>query len=116
MDKTVDKIFLISRSDRKTLQEKCIKIQEEVGELAAEILKLKGKKGTKGLSKEQIENNILEETCDIIIMGFSLMYKMRFKKERIIKAFNKKLNKAKANLAKQVVWENHIREQNAKSR
>lgn len=100
MEKILNKITQISKYDRKTPFEKCVKIQEEVGELSAEFLKLRGKKGAKGLSQKSIRINILEECCDIIIITYSLMKSAKYSNESIKKAFNRKLEKAETNLRK----------------
>lgn len=100
MNSIFKRILSISKNDTKSALEKCVKIQEEVGELSAEVLKLRGKKGAKGLNKSQIKENLLEECCDVIIITYSLMHKLKFNKERIHKAFHRKLNKAKSNSPK----------------
>jgi len=109
MDQIIKRIASLSRHDNKNALEKCIKVQEEVGELAAEILKLRGKKGSKGVKKPQLEENILEECCDVIIITYSLMKKLRYTDERIKKAFNRKLDKAELNIPKQKLWRKQIR-------
>lgn len=108
LDSTLDRIRSLSRFDRKNALEKCIKIQEEVGELSAEILKIRGKKGAKGLKKPQLEENLLEECCDVLIITYSLMHKLRFSKQRIANALNKKLDKAELNIPKQKLWKKQI--------
>ena len=109
MDKIRQRINRLSKLDNKTIQEKCIKIQEEVGELSAEILKLHGKKGSNGLNKKQIEDNILEECCDIIIVTHSLLHKMAYSRNRIKNAFNRKLDKASLNIQKQKMWKRQLK-------
>ena len=109
MDKIIERIHKLSKGDKKNTIEKCIKIQEEVGELSAEILKLRGKKGANGSSKAQIEENILEECCDIIIITHSLIKKLKYNKARVISAFHRKLDKVEANLKKQRLWKGQLK-------
>jgi NTP pyrophosphatase (non-canonical NTP hydrolase) len=109
MDQIIDRINKLSKSDNKNLLETCIKIQEEVGELSAELLKIRGKKGSNGQLRFQIEENILEECCDVLIMAFSLLNKFKFNRTKIKKAFNKKLDKAEINIKKQKIWKKQIK-------
>jgi NTP pyrophosphatase (non-canonical NTP hydrolase) len=109
MDQIIDRINRLSKIDSKNLLETCIKIQEEVGELSAELLKLRGKKGSNGQLKFQIEQNILEECCDVIIMTHSLLNKLKFNRTKIKKALNKKMDKAEINVKKQKLWKNKLK-------
>ena len=109
MDKILERIHSLSKGDTKNALEKCIKIQEEVGELSAELLKLKGKKGANGITKAQLEENILEECCDIIIVTHSLIKKLKYDKARVITAFHRKLDKVEANLKKQKLWKGQFK-------
>jgi NTP pyrophosphatase (non-canonical NTP hydrolase) len=108
MEKILNRITILSKNDKKSTFEKCVKIQEEVGELSAEFLKLRGKKGAKGLSKEEIKRNILEECCDIIIITYSLLKSAKYSNESIKKAFHRKLDKAKSNIMKQASWKKNV--------
>ena len=108
MDKIFKRISLISKSDNKNILEKCIKIQEEVGELSAELLKLRGKKGSNGIKIPQLKENILEECCDVIIITFSLINALKYNKSRINVAFHKKLDKVALNRKKQKLWKKQI--------
>lgn len=109
MDKILERIYKLSNGDRKNTIEKCIKIQEELGELSAEILKLRGKKGSNGITKDQIEENILEECCDIIIITHSLIKKLKYDKARVFTAFHRKLDKVEVNLKKQRLWKRQLK-------
>lgn len=74
------------------LTERVIKLQEEVGELSAEVLKLKGFKNSE-LSKEEIKNNILLETVDCLIMSMDILNYGKFQKKDIIEVADKQIEK-----------------------
>jgi HTH-type transcriptional regulator/antitoxin HigA len=77
-----------------TLTDKGLKLIEEVGELASEILKLTGVKHS-NLSTKEVVNNILLESCDVMIMVFSIMNQMKFTKQDIIKMTESQIEKWK---------------------
>ena len=60
-----NKIKSISKQEKKTFAEKGLKLVEEVGELSAEILKLNGRKGAKGKSRDEIRKEALFEVADV---------------------------------------------------
>lgn len=109
MDKIIERIHKLSKCDKKSAIEKCVKIQEELGELSSELLKIRGKKGANGITKAQLEENILEECCDIIIITHSLIKKLKYEKSRVIKAFHRKLDKVELNLKKQKLWKGQLK-------
>jgi hypothetical protein len=74
------------------LSERVIKLQEEVGELSAEVLKLKGFKNS-DLSKEEIKNNILLETVDCLIMTMDILNYGKFQKKDIIEVADRQIEK-----------------------
>ena len=92
------KLKKLSRHNIKNTIESCVKIQEEVGELSAELLKFRGKKGHRGLTQEQLDENILEECCDIINMTLFFMIKRKYSYKRIMKAFKRKINKIESQI------------------
>lgn len=75
-----------------TLSDKGLKLMEEVGELATEILKSKGSEHS-NLDDNQIRNNLLLESCDVMIMIFSIMYQMGFSKQEIVEMTGSQINK-----------------------
>ena len=60
-----------------------MKLSEEVGELAAEILKSTGIKHS-NLSDIEQRSQILLESCDVLIMTLSIMNQMNFTKQEIV--------------------------------
>ena len=81
----------------KTLPEQIIKAQEELGELAAAYLMSKGKKSTTK-TKQEVEDNFIEETIDCLIILFAIAGTKKYTLEQIEKVFELKLNKWKSKL------------------
>jgi NTP pyrophosphatase (non-canonical NTP hydrolase) len=57
---------------QKTVEQKVIKLTEEVGELAAEVLRLAGKKDAKGRSNFDLKTAAIDEACDVILIALSI--------------------------------------------
>jgi hypothetical protein len=79
------------------LIERVCKLQEELGELSAETLKLVGFKNS-NLTFEQIKSNILLESVDCLIMTMDILSTMGYSKEDIIKTADKQIAKWIKNL------------------
>lgn len=75
-----------------TLAEKGLKLNEEVGELSAELLKLVEYKYTTD-SREVIMEKALLESVDSLIMIFDIMIKLGFTKDQIVDMSEKQINK-----------------------
>ena len=75
-----------------TIAEKGLKLTEEVGELAAELLKITGYKHTSDTKEEDLEKSLLE-SCDVMIMIFGIMNKLGFTKQQIVEMTEKQVNK-----------------------
>ena len=71
------------------LTEKAVKLFEEGGELAAEILRLQKFKESKG---EHIPDFILEEGCDVMITTLSIMAKLGFSHAQLTDTMVRKVN------------------------
>ena len=78
--------------EKGSLVEKGLKLNEEVGELSAELLKLVEYKHTRE-SKEQIMQNALLESVDSLIMVFDIMIKLGLSKDEIVETAEKQINK-----------------------
>lgn len=104
MKSAIQKIIEINKTELKTPIEVMVKIQEECGELAAEMLKFIGKKGSNGDSKRVIRNKILEEACDIIITSTSIIQKFGFQEKDMCKMIKKKCSKWARNQKKAKEW------------
>ncbi len=75
-----------------TISEKGLKLNEEVGELSAELLKLVGYKYTTD-SHEVIMEKALLESVDSLIMIFDLMIDLGFTKEQIVDMSEQQIKK-----------------------
>lgn len=95
----VKRILRMSKKETKTLEQRFIKLNEEVGELAVAILQSKGLKGS-NKTKKQIRDNILEETCDALNVLYSIASWHKFTKAQIEKMMHKKLDKWQGQLKK----------------
>lgn len=105
MKAAVKKIISLNKKEPKTAMEVMVKIQEECGELAAEMLRYVGKKGANGDTKKVLKMKILEEASDIIITCVSVIEKFGFQEKDISKMIMKKCIKWKANQKKYKEWE-----------
>ncbi len=79
------------------LIERVCKLQEEVGELSAETLKMIGFKNS-NLSQEEIKQNILLESVDCLIMSMDILSTQGYSKDEIIKMADSQINKWVNNL------------------
>ena len=69
-----------------------MKLTEEVGELAAELLKITGYKYTKDTKEEAMQKALLEST-DTMIMIFGIMVQLGFTKQQIVEMTESQINK-----------------------
>ena len=104
MKSAIQKIIEINKTEQKTPIEVMVKIQEECGELAAEMLRYIGKKGSNGDSKKVLRRKILEEACDVIITCTSVIEKFGYKEVDMCRMIKKKCNKWKSNQKKVKEW------------
>lgn len=75
-----------------TIAEKGLKLTEEVGELAAELLKLTGYKHTNDTREEALQKSLLE-SVDTMIMIFGIMIHLGFTKQQIIEMTESQVGK-----------------------
>lgn len=75
-----------------SIVEKGLKLNEEVGELSAEILKIVSYKYTTD-TPEIIMEKALLESVDSLIMIFDIMIKLDFDKDKIVEVAEKQVNK-----------------------
>jgi NTP pyrophosphatase (non-canonical NTP hydrolase) len=75
-----------------TIAEKGLKLTEEVGELAAELLKLTGYKYTNDTKEEALQKALLE-SVDTMIMIFGIMVQLGFTKQEIVEMTESQVNK-----------------------
>jgi hypothetical protein len=79
------------------LLERVCKLQEEVGELSAETLKLIGFKNS-NLSEGEIKQNILVEAVDCLIMSMDILSTQGYSKDEIIKIADSQITKWISNI------------------
>ena len=79
------------------LIERVCKLQEEVGELSAETLKLIGFKNS-NLTEIEIRRNILLEGVDCLIMSMDILSTQGYTKDEIIKMADSQISKWVSNL------------------
>lgn len=95
-----DRIKIASKSDiKKLLVERVVKLTEEVGELAAEVL-IENGYSNKYRKPGLVEKNIRTEAVDCLIMVLDILNFVGATKEDINKLVNKKVNKWEKGIAK----------------
>jgi NTP pyrophosphatase (non-canonical NTP hydrolase) len=92
IDKIYDLVSKVSQLEQSDITKKGLKLNEEVGELSAEILKLVGYKHHNDTS-EEIRQHLLEEAADSLIIIFDILVIQGYTKEEIVKTCGNKINK-----------------------
>ncbi len=87
------KVRKVSLLETKTLAERGLKLNEEAGELAAEILRYKGLKGAKGKTKEEILYDLHLEAVDCLLMSMDILVHTGASEKRIKKIMDSQLRK-----------------------
>jgi NTP pyrophosphatase (non-canonical NTP hydrolase) len=87
----------ISRREKKSLVSRGLKLNEEAGELAAEILKLVGEKGAKGKTQKEILADLHLEAVDCMLMAMDILVHTGATEKVIAKIMKKQLNKWEKN-------------------
>ena len=67
------KVRRVSKLETKSLTARGVKLMEESGELAAEILRVEGEKSRKGKSKEQVLCDLHLEAVDCMLMAMDIL-------------------------------------------
>ena len=83
----------VSNLETKTLIERGLKLNEEAGELAAEILRLEGKKGSRGKSQKEILYDLHLEAIDCMLMAMDILVHTKAPNKRINAIINSQLKK-----------------------
>lgn len=71
--KIPNRVARVSKLEKKSLPCRGLKLCEEAGELAAEILKLCGEKGTKGKTKREVLADLHLEAVDCMLMSMDIL-------------------------------------------
>ena len=99
MPSYVERILKMSIKETKTCEQRFMKLNEEVGELAEAILQSNGLKRT-DKTDEQLRDHVLEETCDALNVLYSIASWHGFTKNEIEEMMHKKLDKWEGQLKK----------------
>lgn len=83
---------------------KAVKLMEEVGELAAAILQSQGLKGLGNKTNKQVYTNLLEESCDCIIIILKIISDNGFTYEDMLNMCDTKIEKWKLVSTKIPKW------------
>lgn len=83
----------ISRLETKTLLARGLKLNEEAGELAAEILKLEGLKGSNGKNRKEILYDLHLEAVDCMLMAMDILVHTGATEKRIASIMDSQLTK-----------------------
>lgn len=75
-----DRILEIGERDQKTLEQAALKLCEEAGEVAAEVLRSVGASGV-GYKGKASDAEIVEEVCDVIIVATAILGILRERHE-----------------------------------
>jgi NTP pyrophosphatase (non-canonical NTP hydrolase) len=98
------KMKSLNKIEKKTIIEKALKLNEETGELSAEILKLKGFKGSNGKNYNQVKNEAVLEVADIMIVLMSICVDLEISVTDILKSCDKKIKCYESKLKRQNTW------------
>ncbi len=91
IDAILEQIQRLSKQDTKTLSQKGLKLCEETGELAGVLLPYDNAAGT--LHRFVIEQQILEESVDVILCAASILATINVSHEDIESVFTNKMSK-----------------------
>jgi NTP pyrophosphatase (non-canonical NTP hydrolase) len=97
LDYIYELIQNVSSLEKFGLLERVCKLQEEVGELSAEVLKQIGFK-SHDLTLDKIRENILLESVDCLIMSLDILSQQGFSKKEIIDKANSQIEKWISNI------------------
>ena len=87
------KIRTSSKCENRKLSDRMVKLTEEVGELAAEVSKYKGLKGSKGKTKQEILDDLRLEAVDVMIMAMEMLCFTETSDDQINNIMDSQLNK-----------------------
>lgn len=90
-------VVRVSRREKKSLVERGLKLNEEAGELAAEILKYIGEKGANGKTKKEILADLHLEAVDCLLMAMDILVHTGAKEKTIAKIMDRQLSKWERN-------------------
>ena len=83
----------VSNLEKRSLLARGLKLNEEAGELSAEILKLLGEKGRKGKTKSEVLADLHLEGVDVMLMAMDVLCHTGATDKVITKIMNSQLKK-----------------------
>lgn len=92
------KVRQVSKLERRSLLARGLKLNEEAGELAAEILKYLGEKGKNGKTKEEVLDHLRLEGIDCLLMSMDILCHVGTSDKQITSIMNSQLAKWKSGL------------------
>jgi NTP pyrophosphatase (non-canonical NTP hydrolase) len=95
--KIPDRVIEVSKREKKSLVSRGLKLNEEAGELAAEILKYVGEKGCNGKSRKQVLAALHLEAVDCLLMSMDILVHTGATEKIIKKIMKKQLDKWEKN-------------------
>jgi hypothetical protein len=103
-EKIFHKMHELNKKEQKNIIEKNAKLNEEVGELSAELLKMCGLKGSKGKTLAEIKYEALLECADCFLMIMAICDDLGYDAEEFLAGCAQKMVKYEHNLDKQKEW------------
>lgn len=94
------RVVEVSKREKKSLDRRGLKLCEEAGELAAEILKYLGEKGSNGKTKKQILAALHLEAVDCMLMAWDILVHTGATDKTVSKIMKRQLNKWERNFKK----------------
>jgi hypothetical protein len=91
------RVIRVSNREKKSLLARGVKLGEEYGELAAEILKYEGEKGSNGKSRKQILFALHLEAIDCLLMAMDILVHTHANEKEINKIMERQLDKWERN-------------------
>ena len=88
----------VSKLEKRSLLARGLKLNEEAGELSAEILKFLGEKGKKGKTKEEVLDHLRLEAVDVWLMAADILCHTDTSDKQITEIMNSQLAKWKCGL------------------
>jgi len=88
----------VSKLEKRSLLARGLKLNEEAGELAAEILKYLGEKGRNGKTEREVLDHLRLEAVDVLLMSMDLLCHTNTGDKQITEIMDSQLAKWKRGL------------------
>lgn len=91
-DTVYNRVKTLSQGDGQSIENRILKLQEEVGEASADVLMMRGyKHNKKNLTFEKLVEELNLEAVDILIVAFDLMAVLGISNEKAKVIFDEKM-------------------------